>query len=289
MSRSAKVSEPSHILQEASPLKPLNRHCSDFCTILEYSDQMTWTDVAEWLHVAASVKSVEVDTIQYDQGFGWCSGADEFAMSRETLLSEFVSRLTVFSFVWGGLEAALPRLDIPIHPDRSKRGKIADACRHISAHFAGRIEVPRYHDEVALFRAALTDCQGYDEIVSRFGAVSEIGFRGLGLYAVYVFRNQFAHGSLAFPFPDEENRAVSGHGELIAHATRIVLLSLQMLFAIHYRSSNRAIEFSWNSDLNREEYEVRLLMRCFHMARRDDANQLNLFERPRFKVLSGGQ
>ena len=123
-------------------LKPLNLHCAEFCTILDFTDQYRWTDVAEWLHIAASVKHVEVDTIQYDAGFGYCSDADEFAMSRETLLSEFVSQLSVFSFVWGALEAALDRLSIPAHPDKSKRGKIADACRHISRHYAHRFEIP---------------------------------------------------------------------------------------------------------------------------------------------------
>jgi hypothetical protein len=279
MSRIAKVQAATPGLEVKSPLKPLNRHCSDLCTILEYANQMVWTEVAEWLHVAASVKSVEVDTIQYDEGFGWCSHADEFAMSQETLLSEFVAQLTVFSFVWGGLESALPRLNIPSHPDKSKRGKIANACRHISRNYTNRIEILQYHEEVSLFRATLTGCHGYDKIDTRFAAVSEIGISGLGLYAVYVLRNKFAHGSLGFPLPDEENRPISGHVKLIAHATRIVLLSLQMLFEIYYKSSKRIIEFSWNSDFNREEYDVSALMRCFHMIRRYEPNQLGLFRR----------
>ena len=229
-------------------IKPLNQHCAEFAAILGFTDQSLWSVVAEWLHIAASVKRVELDTVQFDLGFGWCSNADEFTMSRETLLGDFVSQLSVFLFVCGSLEAAIEHLDIPRHLDKSKRGKIADTCRHISRHYASRFEIAPYHEEVTAFRAALADCRSYDDIVSRFDAVSDIGIAGIRLYAVYVLRNQFAHGNLAFPFPDEENRPISGHGELVSHATRIVLLSMQMLFAIQYQSSVQTVKFTWDPE-----------------------------------------
>ena len=260
-------------------LKPLNQHCADLCTILEHADQFIWMNVIDWFHVAASVERVEVNTIQYDLGFGYCSGADEFAMSRETLLSEFVSRLSVFSFVWGGFEAALDNFRIPKHVERSKRGKIADACRYISRWYQTRFEISPYHEEVAEFRTALEKCDGYGKIGARFEAASDIGVAGMGLYAVYVFRNQFAHGCLRFPYPDGENRAISSHGDLVSHATRIVLLSLQMLLCIHYHSSGDKIEFSWNANFDGEEFDIYSLLRIFHFSRFDEEgeDQLALF------------
>jgi len=88
-------------------LIPLEKHCSNLVSVLGETElAVDWMPVAEWLHLAASVKSVEIDIIQHDQGFGYCSAADEYSMSREVLLNEFATGIVKFNFVWGALESS---------------------------------------------------------------------------------------------------------------------------------------------------------------------------------------
>lgn len=257
-------------------LKSINLHCSDFCLVLDQADQFSWIDIVEWLHIAASVKHVEVDTIQHDSSFGYCSAADHYQLSREELLTTFITHLSVFSFVWGALEAALNVFRIPQHPDRAKRGKISDACRYLTSAFATYSVIAPYHEEVTAFREAVNSCSGYNSVESRFKAGNGIGAPGIGLYAVYKVRNLFAHGSIAFPQPDEEHRPISAHADLITHATRIVLLSLQMLFLAHYRNCQETVEYAWNRDFEYQKLPLPSLLRTFQFVRFDDDDQLEL-------------
>ena len=94
-----------------------------------------WEDVAEWLYISGGIKSVEVDTLQFNNSFGFCSAADDFDMTREKLLNKFVLAMSRFNFLWGGLEACLNNINPPKHPDKSKRGKISNACYFLNIYY----------------------------------------------------------------------------------------------------------------------------------------------------------
>ena len=110
----------------------LKHHCSRLSEII-YVSKLTyeWEDVSEWLQLAAAIKNVEVDTVQFDYGFGFCSQADYYSMAREELLNKFILELSRFNFVWGGLESCLNNMKLPKHPDKSKRGKISNTCYYL--------------------------------------------------------------------------------------------------------------------------------------------------------------
>jgi hypothetical protein len=255
-------------------LKTLSVHSSDLCKSLYGVDQHLWREASEWLHVAASVKRVEMDTIQYEPGFGYCSGGDEYSISREKLLTTFVSSLSVFLFIWGGLEAALDIFRLPQKSNGARRGKIGDACRTLTSGFDQRPVIAPYYEEVGYFRNAIRDCPGYADVESRFGGVNDIGAPGIGLYAVYKIRNHLAHGSLAFPQPDRDRLPTSSHANLIDHAARIVLLSLQMLLLQHYRDHCEFVSRSWDADSDDEEVPLQEVLRTLHFVRDDDPDQL---------------
>jgi hypothetical protein len=258
-------------------LKPLNLHCADLSQVL-HSVGDRWWNASEWLQTAASVKNVEVDMLQYDLDFGYCSGADEYQMAREKLLTTFVTQLTIFSFVWGGLEAAIEEMGLPDHPQ--DRGKINSACNSITTAFRGRTPISPYLDELTEFRTMVARCRGYNSVNDRFISLPHLDYSSVGLYAVYKLRNLFAHGSLSFPVPDGENRPISGHGELLTHATRIVLLSLQMLFSAFFQNQGNTVPFAWSPDDEEQECELLPLLRVLHFHRSNDADQADLLTAP---------
>ena len=260
-------------------LIPVNAHCANVARVLKaVEDAVDWENVADWLLVAASVKSVDLDTIQHDWDFGYCSSADEFQMSREDLLQRFVTNISIFTFAWGALEAALEVIKPPKHADKSKGGKIRNACHYLKGKFESRSSVLHLFEEVSNFRSAAQACFGYEGVEAQFRDVTDIGTPGIGLYAVYKLRNSFAHGSLAFPMPDEENRPDSEHAGMVTHATRIVLLTLQMLLLAHFGESNEPVSFAWDRIDLSDESPLWLVLRGCHVEQEEESSQLSLLQ-----------
>lgn len=239
-----------------------------------------WIGVHDWLLVASSVISVKVDTIQHNSNFGWCCPGDEFDEAREVLLEKFVKNLTVFGFAWGALEAVIDAIRPPPHPDKSKRGKIGNACNFLKQTFYMRENVLGLEEEIDHFRSLARQCIGYESVERRLKNAGSVGLPGIGLYTVYELRNLFAHGSLTFPFPDEENRPISEHSDMVMHATRIILLQIQMLLLAHFGESEEPITvleaahpFPWST-----ETTLWKALRSCHLEITEDPRQLTLFD-----------
>lgn len=114
----------------------------------------------------------------------------------------------------------------------AKRGRIREACYYLREKFSSHSAPVGLDEELSRFRAAASECLGSERVERRFKEELAFGSQGIGLYAVYELRNEFAHGSLAFPMPDEENRPISEHSTMVQSASRIVLLQLQMLLLV---------------------------------------------------------
>lgn len=226
-------------------LKPIGQHCYDLAEamgIIEPCDSMLV--LSEWLRVAASIKNVDVDWIRFETDFGWCSGADHYELAREQILRRFVTNLTVFMYTWGALEAAIEAISPPPHPDKSKRGKISNACHYICAYFRNRLTITPYLEFVGQFYGLASKSPSYEELMDQSTMRNDIGPEGFGLFAVYKLRNKFAHGDMFFPAPDAENRPISDAPSVVECATRIVLLSIQMLALVYCADKRFKIERS---------------------------------------------
>ena len=68
-------------------MKSIEDHCDDLSRLLEEIDRDRWPEVVDWLNLAAGLLQVDLDTVRYDRGFGWCSGADEAALIRQDLMT----------------------------------------------------------------------------------------------------------------------------------------------------------------------------------------------------------
>jgi hypothetical protein len=257
----------------------LREHAANIANVLTLRvNPSVWFGVCDWLMVAASVGKVELNTSKFNQSYGYCSSADEYDDAREELLRRFVQEYSVFSFVWGALEAAISLIKPARHAVRSKRGKIRDAAYYLRHHFRDRQEIVGLSQEVGLFSTAARACLGSAAVDARLSEVGEFGGAGVGLYAVYELRNQFAHGSLEFPEPDEENRPISDHASMVAHAGRIALIQLQMLLLAHLKPIDELVAFGHELGALTEDVPLELALRSCHLARTDAHFQLPLIE-----------
>ena len=132
---------------------PIDGHCAALAYLLAETEE--WNDVCDWLLVAASVESVELSTAKHQNYHGFCSSADEFDDAREDLLKRFIEEYSVFNLIWSALESSLTDMHLPKHPDKSKRGKIRDACSWLHHCFINRYPVKGLVDEVAAQGVAL--------------------------------------------------------------------------------------------------------------------------------------
>lgn len=229
---------------KSSPTKlaPINQHAMALVAILvRWPDRTDWSLVADWLSIVGSLDSVSLDSEKLNPDFGWCSEADAFDAAREDLLTAFVRDLTLFSFCWGALEAALNVMALERAGESANRGKIQVACSSIREHFASYAVVEGLDQAVQQFRAAAAECLGTDSVERRFRAGAAFGSQAIGLFTVYELRNHFAHGSLNFPMPDYEGNPVSEHAEMIVSASRIVLLQLQMLLLAYSKEASTLV------------------------------------------------
>lgn len=108
---------------------PVRQHAANIARILEARyDPSRWFGVCEWLIVAASVGEVELNTIQYNVSYGYCSTADEYEEAREQVLKGFVQEYSVFSFIWGALEGAIDLITPPETYRARQKGKGSRCC-----------------------------------------------------------------------------------------------------------------------------------------------------------------
>ncbi|HGY1013642.1 TPA: hypothetical protein ACNUUK_001922 [Aeromonas salmonicida subsp. smithia] len=215
---------------------PLNEHIAILSDIMtsKHEDIHLWAGAYEWLKIAASIESIKLDTLKYDHSFGLCESAYKYDIARDALLQSFTKHLAIFNFVWGGLESTIEIIKPPKNPDKSLRGKVSDTCLLLR-----NVEntVPELLNQTKLFKEIASRRFGYSKVEDRFDKAGYFGELGIGLYAVYAFRNQFAHGSMIFPQPEDDDKPICIENELVMIATRIVLLSMQLLLIHHNQNA----------------------------------------------------
>lgn len=186
-----------------------------------------WAHVAEWLNVAAGVIKVDFATARFDDSIMWCSEASHFEDKKTETLSDLVTNLCTFSFIWGALEAVVSNLkpkNVPGFP-----GKINAACYYLQQEYKPNVSLPFYRDLFATFMDVLAKNPKHEQLLSELRFRPYLSVDSLGLYCVYKIRNTFAHGALVFPEHEEWTGVQSYDAELIHISSRLVLLSIQML------------------------------------------------------------
>lgn len=243
-------------------MKDLSKHCSDLSKLISgYEEEIDWPNQYEWLNVASGIKRVEFDVLRFNSCFGYCKNADEWDENREKLLESYITELTRFTYIWGALESLINDIGPPPAPER---GKINSICFYLRNELGLTDSINPYSKLVNRLYDTLRLSEFNSKVLKKIKKPDYISENGIGLFVVYKIRNLFAHGSLQFPQPDEENRPISDYPTLIMLSSRIVLLSMQMIWLCFYKNLNLKSAIHWEADFD-GEYGIESILKKIHL------------------------
>lgn len=210
----------------------------------------------EWLDIAASVNNVQVSTGQDDSGLMLCGQALTYESKRSELLSQFVTQLSIFNFIWGAYESFIKSIALPLVPENiiSKgggRGNIINkTCWHLYKNTDGIGTIPFYSQTIKTLEKLInSDRYYYEKYKNNFTTNELIDENGIGINVVRNIRNDLAHGSASMPTPDKWTRGYFSlnnyekrHPQLIKTSSRIILLTMQMLLLTFVTGKEKMIE-----------------------------------------------
>ncbi len=219
-------------------MNSLGEHCWNLCRFTNGNDRSKkqWEQLYEYLNVSASIDEVKINLTKYDSNFGWCSAPDTWIIAREEILEKYTLQLLRFTYVWGGLEAIIDAINPKPSPEK---GKINRICYYLLQKLHVSDEVSFYSAQLGRLNVLLNEADIREpSIKKRFKGNRHLSHQGLGIYVIYKLRNVFAHGALTFPEPEPyEHKPISSYPEMIEVSTRLVLLTIQMIFIAHLQSN----------------------------------------------------
>lgn len=242
-------------------LKPLDKHCYDLSQIIYYDDDVPsdYHKSAEWLRIASGIETVAFDGAKFDNTVGYCGSADEYLFAESKLAQAFVQKLTVFTYIWLAIESLVDEI---VPRFKGDEGKIREAVKFLGKHSTrpycpdpSRYLLMNLHD-------ILVDSgvDVYKPVVRRFLTYRTPDGSGLGLHVISKLRNLLAHGVLAFPLPDSENKPENPLLQVPDLASRIALLSIQELLRCIYKDLPDTLRVGWLGQVDYEDgsriYEI---------------------------------
>lgn len=223
---------------------PIDLHCDRLGRFI--AGQMAWAcpreslpeeehlcseSVFEWLRIAASIESVSVNTLTFGEGVMYCSAAAEYEDRRSDLLSEILHDQLRFTYVWGAFETLAKIVELRAVPKSVKaRSSMVDRVAYVLREtFDHRNCVPwGYNQWLHDLRMSLGASDRFC-IAKHFVLTPCAGHSGLAISVVRHIRNQFAHGVVNLPEPEQWTGEKPAALSVIKFSTRLVLLSMQML------------------------------------------------------------
>ena len=226
-----------------------------------------WPNQFDWLNVAAGIVKVDFDVIRHDKDFGYCGSADDWHGAREESLQKYITEFTRFTYVWGALESLIADINTPPAP---VKGNINSICQYMKNNLKADDIITPYEQLLGdLINILISSDVNEPKILDRFKGADHVSIHGTGLYVIYKLRNLFAHGVIRFPLPDEDNKSTSKYPDLVYISSRIVLLSLQMIWLAYYKDSDLRSRIYWDcypeDEENDYEYCINEILKNLHL------------------------
>jgi hypothetical protein len=172
-------------------LKDLQEHCSDLALII---NQVGYNELHDWLMIASSINNIDITWNQFDKTSQreWCRPAYESDLSKENITKPYIKELTIFNYIWGGLESASNK--IFTKSQIKKYGKV-NCIRNLNSK-PNNLPLYGIECEKRIFFNLL--------IINKRGKLIELRNKDYQneLDIIYEVRNQLAHGSTLFPDQD---------------------------------------------------------------------------------------
>jgi len=211
-----------------------------------------------------------------------CRPAYEYEKEKQKLHESLINELTIFLYVYSGFESLLNDFSFPECP--SNIGKINAAKFFLKHNYSKNFNsLPLYSDLLSILRRLISksSLSKYEECFS-LDQCTDIN--GVGLKVIYKIRNKLAHGDFCFPEPGDWSSELPCEPEITKVATRILLLSIQMLMLSRNLGSFEELEL-YNSEIieaDEDGYSFikeQYFLQTFHLLISDkNDSQLSLFE-----------
>lgn len=232
---------------------------------------LDWSDVSEWLYIAASVRDVEIDTARFDPSIMLCGRALDFQVERSELLSELISQLTIFNFAWGALETTIKLIDPPRVPRALKpRSSLIDNAvfflkkNHQPAN--SNRPIAFYGQVVANLRQTLKALPYYGNLSQDFKLQPFMDVSGVGVHVVRKIRNKFAHGTFTLPLPSDKAGSDEHFDiQLVMLSTRVIIMTIQMLLLAYLEEDEFPVECLRDEDGFPIQESVHVVLKVLHI------------------------
>ena len=226
----------------------------------------------------------------------YCRADFEFEEERSQLLSQLVTRLTIFNFVWGSFESVAKVFCLPSLPKHLKKrtGSIVDrTIWFLKQHYGSEPSLAFYNDYLCNLCKYIRYNVYYNEYQKEFKFQTFADLPGLGLHIVRKIRNDLAHGSAVMPLPEnwEEKSAKllpseHQHLDLVDICIRILLFTIQMFLLAQVRGKEIMVDCLLDARENDVESTVQLALHQIHLdIDLMDWDQLSLFNETNLSLI----
>jgi hypothetical protein len=241
-------------------LYPIQEHCFRFAKLIyqlvdipdsngkKENDRfyISWLSAADWLHVAASINDISVNTMSYDSDVILCGDGLRWEEERSEIIKNTTKLLIVFNFIWGSFENIAKIISPPeIKKSIKKRRNIVDDCLYyLKEHYPPKERIQFYDKTLTQLRESLEKHHNYKYMSSNFKLYPFCGIEGLGLHIVRMVRNDFAHGTGQIPMPpddDEDNKHILLF-RILELSARLMLMTIQMLLMAYCGDEDISVE-----------------------------------------------
>lgn len=196
----------------------------------------TLLDASDWLQLAAEIKEVQLQYMGDPMVRGLCESADEYNNAKAKLHSEFVTRITRFTFAWNAFELTVRALKLQPHPE-SKNSVAKAATWFIKKSNVKTADFPGY---LHLLQHAVNLGNRHPDFHGVMLPPDNDRLRlseaGYGVELCREMRNKLAHGAAMLPEPegwrwssDFRDKEMLG---LINMLVKLLLVSIQMIVIV---------------------------------------------------------
>ncbi|WP_319231055.1 hypothetical protein [Draconibacterium orientale] len=264
-----------------SKMIPIKLHLRGIVEYFLAKTPHSYNSTVNWFWIASSINSVDFDGIRYDCAFSMCRPAYEYEKEKQKLHIRLINELTSFLYVYSGFESFLNDLSLPCCA--SKNGKINSATFFLKENYSNNFNsIPLYSKLLCTFRELIK--KSFLVKYERYFSIDNCtDINGVGLKVVYKIRNKLAHGDYRFPEPVDWSFELPLEPEITKIATRILLLSTQMLLISTNAGQFEELEL-YNSEIIEEDDEGEWIvnefkfLNTFHLSSlKNDSRQLSLF------------
>jgi len=242
--------------------KDLQNHCFDlshFCIYIyrRLPDKVYLKTCAEWLRLASRIKKVQLESYSKERIH---SDIDDIFYymrdGKDHASADHVFNLTLFSLIWSAYEFILH--DNSVNPEIRQIGKILKNSYEPHKNLIGLNSLVHELKHQLRYSAVIRSqkIDGHIQIASRSS-------RGINI--VSQIRNHFAHLKDQFPVGMDDHEKNSIEKRIIQLSSRLILLTIQMLFLAILPENQEYIDHWWRAPLARERKVIHSFLRTVHL------------------------